>query len=69
MIHKPTKSIALPALLATLAFVEPASGADSTQNLGQEASNPLANLIGVPLQFNANFDTGPDDKTQNVLSI
>jgi hypothetical protein len=33
------------------------------------AQNPVANIISVPFQYNAGFEVGPYEKTQNVLII
>lgn len=35
--------------------------------LAKASQNPLAAMISVPFQNNANFNAGPDDDTQNVL--
>lgn len=39
------------------------------ENLAKEAQNPVANLISVPIQNNANFNYGPLRRTQNVTNI
>lgn len=41
----------------------------STEALQKATQNPVANLISVPVQNNANFDIGPNDRTQDVLNI
>lgn len=41
----------------------------SNEELAKAAQNPLASLISVPFQLNTNFDTGPEQRTQNVLNI
>ena len=38
-------------------------------DLAQQAQNPVADLISVPLQNNTNFGLGPDDRTQNILNV
>jgi hypothetical protein len=43
--------------------------ANSTEALQKATQNPVANLISVPLQDNANFGVGPYNGTQNVLNI
>jgi hypothetical protein len=43
--------------------------AANAEELRKEAQNPVASLISVPLQENFNFNTGPADRTQNVLNI
>ena len=42
---------------------------NSTEALQKATQNPVANLISVPVQNNANFDIGPNDRTQDVLNI
>jgi opacity protein-like surface antigen len=46
----------------------PASDED-TENLAKASQNPVATLITVPFQNNANFRTGPFNRTQDVLNI
>jgi hypothetical protein len=41
----------------------------SPEDLAKIAQNPVGNLISVPFQENAYLNTGPLDKTQNVLNI
>jgi hypothetical protein len=44
-------------------------GAESAEELAQQAQNPVAKLISVPFQDNINFNVGPQNRTQNVLNI
>ena len=37
--------------------------------LAKAVQNPVADLISVPFQYNANFEFGPLEKTQHVLNI
>jgi hypothetical protein len=46
-----------------------AVAAPSSEELAKLAQNPIANLISVPFQNNANFGYGPEDATQNILNI
>jgi hypothetical protein len=41
----------------------------SPEDLAKITQNPVGNLISVPFQENAYLNTGPLDKTQNVLNI
>ncbi len=43
--------------------------ADVSENLVQEAQNPVANLISLPFQNNTYFDNGPYNRTANVLNV
>jgi hypothetical protein len=42
---------------------------EDTAALAKAAQNPIADMISVPIQYNANFETGPLEKTQSVLNI
>jgi hypothetical protein len=41
---------------------------DATK-LAKAVQNPVADLISLPFQYNANFGVGPEDDTQHVLNI
>ena len=41
----------------------------SAEQLARIAQNPLANVISVPFQYNANFDVGPLKRRQDILNI
>jgi hypothetical protein len=52
------------------AIVHPAPGAsDAAHNLAAASSNPLANMISLPLQNNFNFGYGADDQMQWTTNI
>lgn len=51
--------VALPAFAAEL----------SSEELAKIAQNPIANLISVPIEYDANFNYGPLTKTQDVLQL
>lgn len=38
-------------------------------DLAKAAQNPIASMISLPLQYNANLGVGADDRTQHVLNI
>jgi hypothetical protein len=62
--------LAAAALAATLAVLAaPAHAELSAEELAKLAQNPVANLISVPFQNNANLNFGPEKGTQNVLNI
>ena len=42
---------------------------DDRENLAKNAQNPIADMISVPFQNNANFNVGPFNRTQDVLNI
>ncbi len=41
----------------------------SETELAKQTQNPVGNLISLPFENKTTFDTGPSDKTQNVLEI
>ncbi|RJG05736.1 hypothetical protein D3870_06630 [Noviherbaspirillum cavernae] len=45
-----------------------AAAADD-EELQKKLANPVADLITVPIQYSANLNTGPLDKTQHTLNI
>ena len=52
-----------------VATEETPAAASNAEELRKEAQNPVASLISVPIQDNANFGVGPADRNQNVLNI
>ena len=48
-------------------IIEP--GEDETAELARAAQNPIANMISLPFQNNTSFNTGPRERTANVLNI
>ena len=59
-------TVAVMMAMATSAL---AADESSKANLAQQANNPIANMISLPFQYNANFGISPHDRTQHVLSI
>jgi hypothetical protein len=45
------------------------AAASSAEELRKESQNPIANLISVPVQENANFDIFPGNRVQNVVNV
>lgn len=46
-----------------------AAVAADASDLARAAQNPVASMISVPFQYNANLNAGPSDRTQHVLNI
>jgi len=70
MTHKQAQlfsAIALAALGVTAGA--PSYGELSEEELAKLAQNPIANLISVPFQYNANLNYGPEKDTQSILNI
>jgi hypothetical protein len=58
-------ALALVQAITSAAFAE-----DTEEELAKKLSNPVANLISVPLQYNYDKDIGPnDDGSKSVLNI
>jgi hypothetical protein len=58
--------------VASMAVVFAAASARadlSAEELAKIAQNPVANLISVPFQYNANLNYGPEKATQSILNI
>lgn len=47
----------------------PAWAQSTNEELSQQAANPLADLMSIPFQNNADFGIGPYDRTFNVLNV
>ena len=58
-------------MLAGLASAQQESSGGSTaaSDLAQQLSNPVADLVSVPLQFNFADSVGPDEATRTILNI
>ena len=46
-----------------------AAHAQDATSLAKAAQNPIANMVSLPFQYNANLDFGPNRQTQHVLNI
>ncbi|MDM0037007.1 transporter [Variovorax sp. J22P271] len=68
---QPRRLVASLMVAASLALLPsmPSIAQQSNEELAKAAQNPLASLISVPFQLNTNFDSGPEERTQNVLNI
>ncbi len=55
---------------ATLGLAGPAlAQSQDAAALARAAQNPVADMVSLPFQFNFNFDTGPYERTQEILNI
>ncbi len=63
--------ISLRSELALLVLMVPgvAAAQQSADELARKLSNPVASLISVPFQYNADFGYGTEDGTRQVLNI
>ena len=43
--------------------------AEPSEDLQRQSQNPIADLVSLPFQSNTNFNTGPFNRTQEVLNI
>lgn len=74
LIRKPAKgSLAkMLGVACVLALLTPSTlfaQSNDAASLAKAAQNPIADMISVPFQNNFNFDTGPLEKTQDILNI
>jgi hypothetical protein len=46
-----------------------ASAQESADTLAKQLSNPVASLISVPLQYNVDFEIGPENGTRHTLNV
>ncbi len=68
-LHKAASAKHAPVHNPTAPEADVAGKADDADALRKAAQNPIANLISVPFQNNANFDVGPYHRPQNVLNF
>ncbi|HET7792664.1 MAG TPA: hypothetical protein VFL64_04700 [Rhizobacter sp.] len=55
---------------AVLAWAAPARATpEEDAELQKKLSNPVADIVTIPLQLNINFDSGPYEKTQYTLNV
>jgi len=57
------------ATAAVAMLASPAHAAESDTALAKKLANPIASLISVPLQFNADFKIGPNDGEHYYLNL
>lgn len=69
-IKRPVQSLAigLTVVTALCPMLLRAAEGDAS-SLAKQVQNPISDLISLPLQYNMNFDTGPEDDLQAVLNI
>ena len=62
--YRPSALIVAAAVYVSLTLIQQDACADDLQ---EQSQNPVANLISLPIESNANFETGPTEK--NAYSI
>lgn len=64
------KTTIICVLAATwLMVVTPAHAQPTAEELSQQAANPIANLVSLPIQNNTDYGLGPNDRARNVMNI
>jgi hypothetical protein len=63
------KKIADVILLSMLTVAFTSVHAESTTELAKKSQNPISTMISLPIENNANFNAGPDNKVLNVLNV
>jgi opacity protein-like surface antigen len=43
--------------------------AESSESLAKKSQNPIADMVSLPFQSNTNFNSGPFNRTQEILNI
>src|SRR3954468_20240189 len=62
-------TLSLPAGPAWAQTAPASAPSDESPSLAEKLQNPIADLISVPFQNNANFNVGPNKGTQDILNI
>lgn len=66
----PSPRCATACLIVALAGAAPAAtAAENSDELALKLSNPVARLISVPFQYNADFGLGPNDDSRQILVV
>src|SRR5208282_6086091 len=67
--NRPSVCFAVVLTLVALLAAASARAELSEEELAKLAQNPIANLISLPFQYNANLNYGPQKDTQSILNI
>jgi hypothetical protein len=63
------RTLLLTITLAIVLPVQQLAAQPSQTELSQQAANPIADLMSVPMQNNTDFGLGPYDRASNVLNV
>ena len=64
------RGLAVSAFVLSTAAIHPAASAQENADvLAKQLSNPVASLISVPLQYNVDFDIGPENGTKHYVNV
>ena len=56
-------------LAASSANAQDPSEEGSTKKLAQDSQNPISRLVSVPFEYNTNYNAGPQNKTDSILTV
>jgi hypothetical protein len=56
-------------MFALASLTSPANAQESNEELAKKLSNPVASLISLPFQFNADFKIGPNDGERYYVNV
>lgn len=56
-------------VVLAVAVASHAQAQQSADELAKKLANPIASLVSVPFQYNADFGVGPEDGTRQILNI
>jgi hypothetical protein len=65
----PATRLTLDASTTAAADAAPSEEKDEQAELAKKLQNPVANLISVPFQYNADFNIGPQQASRSTLNI
>ncbi|HKA24655.1 MAG TPA: hypothetical protein VKF80_06725 [Candidatus Eisenbacteria bacterium] len=63
------RPLAIALVLVSAAFAPAVAATEDTAELAKKLSNPISDLVSLPVQFNWEFGEGPDEDTWEITNI